>query len=255
MIAIELPNTSEPQHSTAFVEDLLAAVSSSLYAAPLFRLAHRHTGCDLLTVFSKTGTSSPICLLNSGRGEDAVLSSAARAYCGRHFQVDPILQKVLPSAAADTSVQVQYRASDASDAVYRRDCYEEPNLSERVGFYTRTPDGWIWLNVYRRADTGAFGAQQVDAVAAFAKVFLAAVLSKQPPQPDSTLSLQEREVVRLSLEGATAKMIARQLQLSPSTVTTYRQRAYRKLNVRNQRELVAGRLSPPVRTDVKGSST
>jgi len=150
---------------------------------------------------------------------------------------------------------VRYCAADASDAVYRHDCYEEPNLVERLGLYTRTPDGWVWLNVYRQAGTKTFDAQQVDAVAAFGQVFLAAVISKQPTQADLGLSLQESEVVRLSLEGATAKTIARQLQVSPATVTTYRQRAYRKLDVRNHRELVAKHLSPSVRTDTEGRTT
>ena len=248
MIMTELPSRQGPEHSTALVEELLTAVSREHYADPLFQLAHSRSGCDMLTVFRKAHSAPPVCLLSVGIVDDRMLLSAARAYSGRHYRVDPIVQKVLPAAKGGATIQVQYWANDASDMVYRQDCYEKPGLAERFGFYSQVGDGWVWLNVYRRVGAGAFQAQQIDTVAAFAPIFLSAVVSKQPAHLDSGLSVKEREVLQMSLAGGTAKTIARSLQISAATVTTYRQRAYAKLNVKNHRELVA-QLSPSVWTD------
>jgi DNA-binding NarL/FixJ family response regulator len=56
--------------------------------------------------------------------------------------------------------------------------------------------------------------------------------------PIELLSIREREVLQLTVEGATSAAIAEKLELSPKTVDTYRSRLMEKLGVQNLPELV-----------------
>ena len=54
-----------------------------------------------------------------------------------------------------------------------------------------------------------------------------------------TLSKREFEVCLEMLAGRTAKEIARRLDIAPTSVATYRQNAYKKLNIRDHKQLFA----------------
>jgi DNA-binding NarL/FixJ family response regulator len=56
--------------------------------------------------------------------------------------------------------------------------------------------------------------------------------------PLDSLSLRERDVLQLVVEGRTNAAIAQALSLSPKTVETYRARIMKKLKVRDTVELV-----------------
>jgi len=61
---------------------------------------------------------------------------------------------------------------------------------------------------------------------------------RQERSPFELLSAREREVLQLTVEGATSAAIAEKLALSPKTVDTYRSRLMEKLGVQNLPELV-----------------
>lgn len=61
---------------------------------------------------------------------------------------------------------------------------------------------------------------------------------RQVRSPFELLSAREREVLQLTVQGATSAMIAGKLALSPKTVDTYRSRLMEKLGVQNLPELV-----------------
>lgn len=56
--------------------------------------------------------------------------------------------------------------------------------------------------------------------------------------PLDSLSLRERDVLQLVVEGQTNNVIAQKLSLSPKTIETYRTRIMRKLKVQDTVELV-----------------
>ncbi len=56
--------------------------------------------------------------------------------------------------------------------------------------------------------------------------------------PLDSLSLRERDVLQLVVEGRTNAAIAQSLSLSPKTVETYRARIMKKLKVHDTVELV-----------------
>ena len=59
-----------------------------------------------------------------------------------------------------------------------------------------------------------------------------------PRSPFESLSAREREVLQLTVAGATSAAIAGKLNLSPKTVDTYRSRVMEKLGAQNLPELV-----------------
>jgi DNA-binding NarL/FixJ family response regulator len=61
---------------------------------------------------------------------------------------------------------------------------------------------------------------------------------RQERSPFELLSAREREVLQLTVEGATSAAIADKLNLSPKTVDTYRSRLMEKLDMQNLPELV-----------------
>lgn len=61
---------------------------------------------------------------------------------------------------------------------------------------------------------------------------------RQEHSPLELLSAREREVLQLTVEGATSAAIGEKLSLSPKTVDTYRSRLMEKLNIQNLPELV-----------------
>jgi two-component system invasion response regulator UvrY len=68
---------------------------------------------------------------------------------------------------------------------------------------------------------------------------LAATVGKPPAaNPLGSLSTREMEVMHMFLQGCGVKAVATRLNLSPKTVTTYRQRLFAKLGVSNDIELV-----------------
>jgi DNA-binding NarL/FixJ family response regulator len=61
---------------------------------------------------------------------------------------------------------------------------------------------------------------------------------RQEQSPLELLTVREREVLQLTVEGATSATIAEKLELSPKTVDTYRSRLMDKLGIQNLPELV-----------------
>lgn len=59
-----------------------------------------------------------------------------------------------------------------------------------------------------------------------------------PPDPYSTLTPREREVLQLTVQGNSSVEIADRLYISSRTVESHRANLMHKLNVRNQKELI-----------------
>lgn len=132
-----------------------------------------------------------------------------------------------------------------------RDRYASVGLSERVSLLVALDGGWAFINAYRAAGSEVSLQDAVAAIAAQGPVVAGAVRRHQamartaandvcvsfvaPAWPE--LSVRERQVIDAILAGASAKESARQLGLSPTSIATYRQRAFDKLGIRRQLQL------------------
>jgi DNA-binding CsgD family transcriptional regulator len=173
---------------------------------------------------------------------DAAQRAGERYLDGQHYRLDDNL-RALPALGGRLGLR-QDLAADLPSR-WRADCYDTPGLEGRLSLLAPGDVGWIVLNAYRPRRCAMAGEAAFDRLRSQAPMLAAALrrhlaLTAGPPaapDPLATLSLREREVVRAILAGHSAKACARLLGLSPTSVATYRQRAFQKLGVRRQVEL------------------
>lgn len=147
--------------------------------------------------------------------------------------------------------------ADIEDAEYRAQCYECIGIGDRVSILVRVGRSQsLAVNLYRDQSAGNFSDADVDYLVNLAPLIASCAARHYALDIDGEsnfrgavtdeladlcpqLTLREREVVQRILDGATAERIADDLHIRPTTVITYRARAYEKLGVSTRRELFA----------------
>lgn len=184
----------------------------------------------------------------------------ASVYARDFFRQDALqalIGRYPASFEAPTLLVHRQRAEEIADAAYRAQCYDCIGIGERLSVLVRVSRSQsLAINLYRDSSSGAFADADVQAVIDLAPLLAACAtrhyaldaegvgtfrgavndeLAELCPQ----LTLREREVVQRILDGATTERIADDLHIRPTTVVTYRNRAYEKLGVASRRELFA----------------
>jgi DNA-binding CsgD family transcriptional regulator len=167
---------------------------------------------------------------------------------GAFYRVEPSLE--LTQAPQGRVLLHALQRHELPDTRWR-DRYASVGLSERVSLLVALDDGWAFINAYRAAGCEVSLQDAVAAIAAQGPVVAGAVRRHQgmlrtaandacaavQASPWPELSVRERQVVEAILAGASAKESARWLGLSPTSIATYRQRAFDKLGIRRQLQL------------------
>ena len=223
----------------------------------LLNLCHDLTGAsDLSLMTCRPGDvlQPPALVATVSRQGDAAARAGQRYLHDQHYRLDHKL-RALPTLASGLAFS-QLQAAQLPSSAWRHDCYDDVGLAGRLSLLVPADGQWIVLNAYRphrcavSGDTAARQLrQQAPALAAALRRHLA--LSTPPAvacDPLALLSARERQVVVAILDGHSTKACARLLGLGPTSVATYRQRAFQKLGVRRQIELarlLGGTASPP----------
>jgi DNA-binding CsgD family transcriptional regulator len=143
-------------------------------------------------------------------------------------------------------------AEEVANPAYRRLCYGENSIRERVSVLLLLDSGQrIAISFYRNLAFEGFVQSDLAWISACAPLLMAAVVAHvrkttadaplTPVREKILVDLphRERQVMSHVLEGRTTKEVADLLRLSATTVLTYRYRAFAKLGVRTHRELLA----------------
>lgn len=155
-------------------------------------------------------------------------------------------------------------AEDVVDEEYRRLCYGETGIRERLSVLCIFPDGYrVAVSLYRNYSFEDFLPADISWLGAHAPLIGAVVMRHVQISPRSAaddaiqkqlmadLSGRERQIVSHMLAGLTTAEAAREMGVSSTTAMTYRLRAFQHLGVRNHRELLfrlaAGTLGRPRR--------
>lgn len=244
------PDQADPVLALA----LLDAVGQGNLAAAVLRALERPLPASHCTIFAlqTNGRFAPIASA-SGIGELA--SIAAVEYIRRRFDTQDSnllwLARRKPGRQRQFWLGHQF-AADVPDEAYRRVCYIEPGIRERLSILAVQPTGErLAISIYRNhthrdfseADRSWLGRQApVLATAALRHQALQgtpAVGTAEHDQRMATLSARERELLSHVLAGRTTKEAAARMGVSLTTAITYRGRAFQHLGVRSLRELVA----------------
>ena len=182
--------------------------------------------------------------------------AASTGYARTYWRSDPMMAR-LPGPAATAAITCQ-RGDKIADKHYRQACYEAPGVVERVSIQGRTGAGLIQVGLYRTRDRGFFTAEDLTRLKPVGDVLVAlaakhgAMTAVQTASlaPDrgavqdqvasmyAGLSRRECEVCAALLCGSTAKEAARLIGIEPSSVVTYRKRAFAKLGLATTPELL-----------------
>lgn len=165
------------------------------------------------------------------------------------FDVNTRLLERRRGRARPAAVLTLQTVDEIDDADYRRICYDEPGVHSRASVLVGLPEhGHAAVNFYRTHAMPRFTAAELARLAALAGVLAGLVqthLRLSEPVREAAplgrlaaaLTDRERHVIAGIVDGRTTKMIARDLGLAPSTVDTYRYRAFRRLGIRREKEL------------------
>jgi DNA-binding CsgD family transcriptional regulator len=178
-----------------------------------------------------------------------------RAIIGRESQTRT--QTLTHARARDALVLHQQKSEEIENEAYRAACYAQPNVSDRLSLLVQPMDSvWLSINLYRDRAYGSFAPGDLEHVESVAHLFAHAAkshyaLNGQHQQGTAAAMLarvrracphltpRELDVLRGTLEGASAAEIAAQMGVKPASVVTYQKRAYARLGISNQRQLFA----------------
>ncbi|MBS0343100.1 MAG: helix-turn-helix transcriptional regulator, partial [Proteobacteria bacterium] len=144
------------------------------------------------------------------------------------------------------------RAEEVADPAYRAACYGDVGIRERASVLLLLPGGQrAAVSFYRSLAQPEFDRPDFEVIEAHAELLAAvtaahgrsATAAQGPVQADFAsrllgLSLREREVIGQLRAGRTAKEAARELGIELSTVRTHQYRAFRRLGIRTQKDLL-----------------
>lgn len=230
-------------------------LASAMLSAVRTRVFAHH--CALLAF---EGERSPRLISGSSLDQEWQLFNAASVYAKNFYRLDGLqrLIRCYPASFESPPVIVQrQRAADIEDTEYRAQCYDKLGIVDRVTVLVRVGQSQsLAVNWYRDSSAGLFSDDDIAFIIGLAPLIACCItrhygldmdgesnfrgvatdeLSKLSPD----LTLREREVVQRILDGVTTERIADDLHIRPTTVITYRTRAYDKIGVTSRRELFA----------------
>jgi DNA-binding CsgD family transcriptional regulator len=247
----------EPDHAIAqALARLVGAIGGAGFAGGFLEALRVLGDVELCSVFRRTGRGVELLFAQGHALQQAEFAlTASREYARAHWRSDVQMMR-LARARGGGPLILRRGAAEISNSAYRAACYDRAGVVDRLSICW---PGEIDLvaNGYRTSASGPFAASDVARIEAYASLLHAALVQHLRADAatglvfdegalvekllalDCRLSAREAEVAAGLMLGETQERIARGRRLSPTTVVTYRRRAYCKLGVANRRDLQA----------------
>lgn len=239
--------------------DLVAVLGRPSFAGNLFSFAHDMIRADHVTAFCVAQAGGIRTVLAENTGARPIARAVAERYVRHHWTCDPV-QRVLARQNIMTAVQKEcvlfdIDAADVEHTSYRDDCYSSVNLNHRLSIANVRDGKTMRLNFYRRYGRD-FSQDEVTRVMDIANLLVAMVWrhDEDSATRDAAdlealflqrlgyiapgLTARERQVCALVALGLTSEGIGLRLGIGLNTVLTYRKRAYTRLSISSQNELM-----------------
>ena len=246
------PGSSEHRFNIAHTANLFARVGqnrSKFLAADLLQVIGPGVPLAQCTIFAYPQRRNAEVFSFADRAREVSLPAISHKYVQRFFGLDGNQQVMSQSNCVANTIVQRQSADDITHPEYRRICYEQPQIAERVALLTLCESNrWLSVNFYRGREHGRFSAQEMEHLEALAPLlnYHAHLQANELPlllaervikQQHLALTLREQTLLRLMLSGLAVEDIAEHLGVRPVSAATYVKRLYRKLGVNGLREL------------------
>ncbi|HEX7759359.1 MAG TPA: helix-turn-helix transcriptional regulator [Caulobacteraceae bacterium] len=259
--ALERPSRSA-ERLRGNIGRVIDAVGTSGFEQALFDASLAATGCSHLTAFVSEPKTAPRALVAVNAGPRRLARSLAEQYLSRYWGLDPANRLVGAGGLPQGGASLRIRSEDIGSARYRRECYTDVDLGDRFSLIQRSGDRLYRLNFYARRRDGAFDADAVGNILESADLLLALLTRHDNASPSPALNQGDSFIERLRLlapampmreaqvcagiaRGLTSEGIALENGIAVNTVLTYRKRAYARLGLSSQNELLRRLLAEP----------
>ncbi len=266
---------STPQRliDAAAVAGLVDAIGSQdpeALAGCVLEAVRPHLDASLCTVFAHEDRRNPRLLSGAARKGPWIAFQTGALHAREFSSQDPV-REVLerkPAAGPIGAVVVCRQRADTMPAdSLRRECLDALGLTDRLTILARTGEAcWLAAHLYRET---CFTPEQIEGLMGIALLLARCMARHYACDVDGVASLRgsvsegvlelglrlterEREVLTRILDGVTVNRIAEDLKLRPTTVATYRMRAYEKLGVQSRQELFAAIMRQRASTAMHG---
>jgi len=234
-------DTLRPDALTALAA-CMAEIGGTGFNAAFLALTEEQLSADQVMVFSYQGPT-PACYLSFNRHPEGNANLLAQDYLTSGHRADPLIPQINRLKDSDgTDVFLLDQLRPVMSADYLGHYYDRPDIVDKLTVIARRNGQCLGINLYRFRNTGRFDTGMADnpllpvlgqlALLQFTRNGHQDLLS-----PLMSLSAREREICQGILGGKTNDAIAWDLQVAPSTVTTYRRRAYAKLGINSKSAL------------------
>ena len=201
---------------------------------------------DQVMVFSYRH-DRPRCYLSFNRRQKQTAENLSQRYLRSGYQIDPLKADIeAVGRSGDTRVIQLDELRDRMSDQYWTSFFHEPGIVDKLTVVAGRDDDLLGINFYRFDESGRFAADAGHAGNPLWEIIAQTALlhysERQPANlrsPLNSLSDRERQICEAMLRGLTTDAIAWELGVAPSTVTTYRKRAYEKLGINSKPALFA----------------
>lgn len=240
------------------LENLVAAIGESGFGKSLLNCWQGICRADYCTVYhiDREGARS----VTTASVEESETGPRQVALYLHRWQRDPMIAAAREQLLYHPNAIVHSPVSDLPFQDFRDILYDKADICDRVLACNRSVDGMTAICLLRRTENGAFGGEDVVALSHTAPLITTAIakhIEVVGRLPEPTLTLRSREeigrCVALSgvpfsqrefevcvriLYGMSTCGIALDLGVGEETVMTYKKRAYARLGLASQRELL-----------------
>lgn len=247
---IKAPHDNVP---LSFVTSVIAGIGTEELAQYILAAMQPSVPASHCTLFALE-SNGRVSALSTASAHGAVASITAVDYYSNRFDLLDnnmtwLSRKRVP-ARSQLWMSHQF-AEDVSEPRYRELCYTKPGIRERASILLLDRNGFrAAISLYRNLSFELFSERDFDTLTRCAPVLEEAVLAhvrktSRRAVSDAlhhriltNLAHREKQVISWLLAGKTSRETAALMGLSETTVLTYRYRAFAKLGIKSQRDLL-----------------
>jgi len=235
---------------------MLDCVGTEEFGQHLFESLAEVVSLDHVAIFTFSESNGVLPIVMGGLLPTDVARSLSLAYVDRYHPLDPN-RPLIDRADSGRQITLRFDPGRIESRRYWDFFFSSPRLIDKVSIIRRKDGACHYCNFYRKGSSGHFEEDERSGLEALAPLVIGSVhhhfdaLTRHPGNSvdmsrrttdggwsdKAGLSEREKAVCERIVMGFSTEAIALDLGLKPTTVKTFRKRAYAKLGVSSMNEL------------------